>query len=416
MRNGQLFATLCAFAEEAAERLAGETAGGAEMPFELVEERAARRPILYCYRPLVGDFVRDRFDGLSGLATYAPALRALKRLNGLEGYLTTRGETAAGAGTAEAALRVFLAAAVGETDTFEILPQRLRAAYVELESAAYDGRMVSTVVAPVLGLSLESEEVVLGDGFSLARGEVMEGAPPEAVWGLAREAERPAVLAVHRAEDQPHGGAARAAAGARIRLRRLLTALRLFDGAPLALGPVAFARCDEGPWRMAGLGLLGAAEAPGSLLVRADQEDELRAFISLVTRRTPRGGELAWALRRFELALEQAEPADALSDHLLALRALLEPEGPRSGRLPQRLAAICALERDRPALAEWAAAACALERSVVAGLAHSPGELSLIVEELARHCRALLRDVLCGHLDHDLCGVADRLLAEAVAA
>jgi hypothetical protein len=29
------------------------------------------------------------------------------------------------------------------------------------------------------------------------------------------------------------------------------------------------------------------------------------------------------------------------------------------------------------------------------------------------HLRALLRDVLCGHLDSDLRSVADRLLAEA---
>jgi hypothetical protein len=39
-----------------------------------------------------------------------------------------------------------------------------------------------------------------------------------------------------------------------------------------------------------------------------------------------------------------------------------------------------------------------------------------LVAELAEHLRALLRDVLCGHLDSDLCEVADHLLAEAAAA
>jgi hypothetical protein len=34
------------------------------------------------------------------------------------------------------------------------------------------------------------------------------------------------------------------------------------------------------------------------------------------------------------------------------------------------------------------------------------------VEELAEHLRALLRDMLCGHLDRDLVEVADRLLLE----
>ena len=45
----------------------------------------------------------------------------------------------------------------------------------------------------------------------------------------------------------------------------------------------------------------------------------------------PRSGELAWALRRFELGCERDSRYEALTDHLLALRALLEPEGPESG-------------------------------------------------------------------------------------
>ena len=39
-----------------------------------------------------------------------------------------------------------------------------------------------------------------------------------------------------------------------------------------------------------------------------------------------------------------------------------------------------------------------------------------LVEELSENLRALLRDVLCGHLDTDLREVADYLLAEAAAA
>ena len=69
----------------------------------------------------------------------------------------------------------------------------------------------------------------------------------------------------------------------------------------------------------------------GLLLVTADQEDELRAFCNLVSRRAPDGNELAWALRRFELGCERGDPIEALSDNLLALRAMLEPEGPASG-------------------------------------------------------------------------------------
>ena len=41
------------------------------------------------------------------------------------------------------------------------------------------------------------------------------------------------------------------------------------------------------------------------LVVTAEQEDELRAFCSLVSRRTPHANELAWAVRRFELGCER---------------------------------------------------------------------------------------------------------------
>ena len=35
-----------------------------------------------------------------------------------------------------------------------------------------------------------------------------------------------------------------------------------------------------------------------------------------------------------------------------------------------------------------------------------------LVVEVREHLRALLRDVLCGHLDSDLRGVADEILAD----
>ena len=113
------------------------------------------------------------------------------------------------------------------------------------------------------------------------------------------------------------------------------------------------------------------------------------------------------------MGCERAIPAEALSDHLLALRGLLEPEGPASGRLSGRVAALCATEEERPALAERVAHIAAQERPVIGGLSVDP-TIDTLVSELAGHLRALLRDVLCGHLDSDLRGVADEILAEAV--
>ena len=113
------------------------------------------------------------------------------------------------------------------------------------------------------------------------------------------------------------------------------------------------------------------------------------------------------------MGCERLAPFEALTDYLLALRALLEPEGPASGRLAQRLSVICAAPEQRAGLAERTAHAISLERAVIAGLAPADTGVDSLVDEMAEHLRAILRDVLCGHLDADVRGVADDLLAEA---
>jgi hypothetical protein len=78
--------------------------------------------------------------------------------------------------------------------------------------------------------------------------------------------------------------------------------------------------------------------------------------------------------------------------------------------LPGRLAALCATPERRLALTERAVQAIALEREAVAGSAGRRQGARLLAEEIADHLRALLRDVICGHLDPDLVGLADELL------
>jgi hypothetical protein len=193
----------------------------------------------------------------------------------------------------------------------------------------------------------------------------------------------------------------------------MLTALRLFERGGYALGPVAWTRTDHGAWRPVPLGASGRPRLVTFLSV--EQEDEFRAFSSLVARRAPSSGELAWALARFEMGCERLAPFEALTDYLLALRALLEPEGPASGRLAGRLAAICARPEDRAELAERVARAISLEKAVIAGVAPPEPGGDGLVDELAEHLRAMLRDALCGHLAPDLRGLADELLTEAAA-
>jgi hypothetical protein len=413
VRNPTLHHMLEAFTVEASGRLAAEIAGGAEVPFEIVEERGGSAA-LYCYRPLTGEFIAGRVAALRTLGSYGPVADLIVDCDGLDVYLNEQGAARVPSdrrGCAELAIATFLGCVFADRSEFGFEPVHFEAAYADLEHALYEGHCTATVVAPVLGLALDPDttDLSLGDGLSLIRGDALRDAPPDAVWGDSDEPNVLAVLAV----DQERS-ARPPVSVARVRFRRILTALRLFERGGYAIGPVAWTRTEAGSWRPVAIGASGRPRL--ETIVPAAQEEELRAFCDLVSRRLPGGGELTWALSRFEMGCERLAPFEALTDYLLALRALLEPEGPSSGRLAQRLAVICAGPDERAALAERTAHAISLERAVITGLAPSGQGADALVEELAEHLRAILRDALCGHLDANLVEVADRLLAHGVAA
>ena len=110
MRNVTLHRLLESFAVDASSRLCAESAAGAEMPFELAEERGSGRVPLYCYRPLVDEFIRSRMAALSDLPSHADAAHALARCEALDVYLSEHGVKAPPdpRGCAHAALGVFL--------------------------------------------------------------------------------------------------------------------------------------------------------------------------------------------------------------------------------------------------------------------------------------------------------------------
>jgi hypothetical protein len=410
MHNRALHDILAAFVEEAAGQLAEEVSGGAEIPFELINAapRSRSSAPLYCYRPLTQRFLAERAGGLGRLPSYVAAVQGLMGLPDLPGYLRARGRRPPGSAQraqADAALQAFLSAIWSEATEFVFDPQTFSAAYAELEQAAYAGCRLARVVTPVDGLVIESDEVALGDGLTLVRGVRLHDAPPEL---RGDEFATVAVLAqAGESEDLEQAGR---------RLRRLQTALRLWDDAEPALGPTAWARTDGAPWLAIPLAP-GLRRPTGDCLLAPEEEDPLRAFCSLVARRTPRAGELAWALRRFELGCERGTPLEALTDWLLCARALLsEPDTAGYERLSERMGAICAVPEERDELVAGLRRAIAMERGVVAGIVRPEPAVEALVESLGSCLRATLRDVLCGHLDPDLRRVADELLADVAPA
>jgi hypothetical protein len=404
MHNRALHDSLAAFVEEAAWQLAEEVSGGAEVPFELIEQGRASAP-LYCYRPLTARFIADRAGELGKLPSYPSAVQALAGLPDLAAYLQARGRRTPSPDNrlqADAALQAFLAALWAESTDFGFDRERFEAAFAELEESVYGDRMLAVVLAAVEGLVLENEEVALGDGLTLVRAETLEDAPEEL---RTEDMGTVAVLALDAA-----AGDGRALEDGGRRLRRLQTALRLWDDAEPSLGPTAWARTDGGTWSAVPLAT-GVRRDAGDCLLGADDEDPLRAFCSLVARRTPRGGELAWALRRFELGCERSFAVEALTDWLLAGRALLaDQDTPGYDGLSERLAVICATPEERPALERRLEEAIRLERAAIAGHVRPEPEVEALIDDLGGNLRAVLRDVLCGHLDPQLRQVADEML------
>ena len=407
MHNRALHDALSSFVEEAAWQLAAEVSGGAEIPFELIEQGRSTRPAVLL--PAADRPVPRR---PRGRAAQAPDLRvrplaASPTSQGVDDYLRRRGIRAVPPDSldrSDLALQAFVTAVWADATDFVFEPERFNAAFRELEDAVYSETSVCEVLAPVDGLVIESERIELGGGLSLVRAATIHDAPEEL------RLDSWATVACVRIEG---GDEALAQAGAR--LRRLQSALRLWDDAEPAVGPGAWT-----PHRSPVPGCTSrspAACAARSTTACSSPRKRTRCApsVALIDRRTPRGGELAWALRRFELGCERPS-ASGGADGLAARRPRPagRPRPTRATRASPSGSPRSALRRSRaPRMTERLQRAVALERSAVAGLLRADGEVEELIGTLAGCLRAVLRDVLCGHLDPDLRGVADELLGGA---
>src|ERR1051326_1741813 len=180
MRNRELHDTLRDFALEAAALLEEDLKQGAEIEFEVDEQPAGSKTVLYRYRPLTGKFIDERWERLRALGSCEAAGRALGhgaalflRLQGLPGV------------DAEPALRALLDRLYADATSFEFPEERFERVYGDVERTLYENSVAATVVAPLPGLEMEHGRLDLGDGMSLIGGEAVD-APPEAGWSDPR--------------------------------------------------------------------------------------------------------------------------------------------------------------------------------------------------------------------------------------
>jgi len=397
MRNRALHDALRNFALEAAALLTDDQKAGAEVEFDVVDEGGGRGPALYRYEPRTGAFLSERWPRLRELPACAQACQELGagasawlRVNGL------RGEQA------EPALQAMLERLYEDATSFGFPEERFERVYGEVEVTLYRDAVRARVVAPLRGAWMEIDRLELGDGLSVVRGDAFDGPHErsELLCVLERDAPADDLIPIDEAAE---------------RFGAVVTALRLWAPGGVTLGAPGWRQSDQARWQAVSIGSSVPPRASGWLLA-AGEEQAFREFFAAIDGARP-PETVAWALDRFELGCERAMEAQALSDYLLALRALLDATtAAGQASMALRLAALCAEEGARRDVQHRLEAALALERFVMGGAtgvrpdAESPREL---VDEAEDHLRALLRDVLCGYLDADLKGVADDILLES---
>ena len=420
MRDLVVREALVAMAQDAAACMHELVRKGEEVPYE-VREPGDGSPLCR-YEPQSERFIRDHVGELRRLDSFGAGCAALEAA-GLAGrYLDAMGLAAPSEPRqrAELAGLVFLCRLWMDSLDFKLDDARLDGVIEELQHQGEAERDQIEVVVPLRGMQMPVARLDLATA-SIVRSDTVE-VPPEARSsdGLGVSPWEPAFLAVARIdEDREEVDRGAAAVHA---LRTLVTTLRLFKSGGVGLGPHAWARGGGDRWRRVATGV-GRPRPGGYRLTESELGDLVALSRALTSQSAPfgrrpegRGGFpaiLARAVARFEAGLERNVVIEALSDHLLALRFLLEGAGPADLGVPMRVAALCAEPVRRPAVKAVVDRAIGLERELWSG-EPAPAAGSMTPAETASQLegllRAILSDAAVGHLGHDLRTTADEIL------
>jgi hypothetical protein len=388
--------------EEALRRLAVEAAdlfeellaSGAELPFDLEPTDDGPLP-MYSYAPLTGQFIE----------------RHLVELRRLEAFVEVReiaGE--------EAAIGFMVGLWEGKTE-FDVSGDRLHGAVdavlATIRSDSDEATPAGEVIVPLVGFHMPKDEIEL-DGVRIVRADLVEDAPVDAI-DATRSGGRgkPGFLAIISC------GLAAVAPAAAVAddLRRALRTMRLFRPGAVGLAPHGWAK-RSGGWERFGTGV--GRPRQGGYRLTGNEVGELESFSRSLADRGSRIPSLDWAASRFELGAERSSLIEALSDYLLALRALLEGGGPARTAMSARVAALACEPDERKQGRICVERALVLERKLMSGGRYKPiiGASPLdVIAELEELLRRILKGLATGELSGDLRAAADEnLLAEGLSA
>jgi hypothetical protein len=390
-------------ATEAATRLSSMVAMGEEIPFDVAAD-AGDDSAFYSYVPMTGRYVSEHAEELRALPSFGPAREATVEAGVAASYLEARGQgvPADPGARAELMLITFFAELWEGSAGFALDRERLEAALATLDAESRDADDAEVLMVPLVGLRMPMPRLQLPHDVRIVRADSIE-APVEAMRseGMGRAAWEPQYLAI--AEQDPESGVE----SAMQQLRELISVMRMFKGGGIGLGPYAFAPTGEGCWRRIATG--APATRPGGYRLSEEEAGELIEFCAALEARPDPDNALTWAVGRFEMGCERPTALEGLSDHLLAMRAVLEGHGPVGASLPLRAAALIADEgMDRIEAGERVEEVLGLERAMMNG---RPVEGAVALATwLEENARRLLRQAALGELGNDLSTVADETL------
>jgi len=406
VRDFLLNEALKRLATEAATRFSSLVASGDQIPFDVAAENGDEASF-FSYVPLTSRFVEERAQELCSLPSFGPAREAAVEAGVASPYLEARGESvpADPGERAERMLTVFISALWEGSTEFSLDRARLDSALSMLDAEARGADDAEVVIVPVVGLRMSTARLQLPHGVRIVRADAID-APIDAMRseGMGRASWEPQYLAV---ADQHEEEGAEAALN---QLRELISVMRLYKGGGIGLGPYAFAPTGEDCWRRIATG--APATRPGGYRLSEGEASELIVLAKTLEARPDPDSALTWAVGRFEMGCERESALDGLSDHLLALRAVLEGHGPVGASLPMRAAALISDDSlDRIQAREKVEDTLELERALMNGRSLENGiKLSGWAEEGVR--RLLLQAAL-GELGNDLNTTADESLISA---
>ena len=419
VRDLHLRHTLTGLARDASGVFGDLVEGGQEIPYEIGE---ANEGFAFCqYQPLTARFVRDNATELRELESFREATETMRRSEIAGTYLEEAGITPPpdAAERANLAVTYFLARLWDGAADFELDDERFAAAVAEIEECAEPEAGEVEAIVPLIGFQMTTNRLDLS-GASIVRADAVD-VPADAARGErpGGAAWEPTFLISARVSLDEDGGLGGAGDRVARTFERIVTTLRLYKPGGVGLGPHGWVRVSGDRWRRIATGA-GKPRPGGYRLTENDLLDvtDLSRTIAVHERRIAR---LRRALLRFEAGLDRRGAVDALNDHLLALRFLLEGEGPAGVGLPMRVAALAEASDDsrRDGAKRVVEQAISLERELWSGEpsqaegAPGPSEIASQVEELLR---TILRRGVTGEIGSDFRAAADEaLLADGLA-